>query len=65
MTKVGQMLIEEGERKGERKGIEKGKKAAALGMLAKGFDPKTIADCIAVSAEQIEAWRQESCGLTL
>lgn len=65
MTKVGQMLIEEGERKGERKGIEKGKKEAALGMLAKGFDPKTIADCISVSAEQIEAWRQESCGLTL
>ncbi|MFT4107184.1 MAG: hypothetical protein QM657_15625 [Lacrimispora sp.] len=60
MTKIEEMIREEGRIQGREEGRMRVKKYFSLRMLKKGFDYEAIAEIQEVSIEQIKAWEDEA-----
>ena len=57
MDKASEIAVarDEGEKKGIEKGESKAKREMALKMQSKGFDDCTIAECLNISVEALNA----------
>lgn len=61
MTRLGEMLMEEGRKEGRKEGIENSRRKIVLNMLSKKqFSYEEIADLVDISVEKVKEIERET-----
>lgn len=61
MTRLGEMLMEDGRKEGRKEGIENSRRKIVLNMLSKNqFSYEEIADLVDISVEKVKEIERET-----